>query len=358
NIVVQISDGELTADIGVAITVKNIVETLAEDPNSFVTTWETTMANEKIAIGIDPNYTYDFTVDWGDGTVEQRSISEKSNFIHIYEDSGVHTVAIYGDFPAIKMTGVNVELRAKLKSIEQWGAIQWQSMNSAFRLCTSMVYNVTGANKPNMSLVTNMSRMFQDCTLFDGNLNDWNTANVIDMERMFSGASNFNGDLSNWNTEKVTTMQNMFSGAEFFTGQGLETWNTENVINMSQMFYSADNFNGDLSNWNTEKVTNMNTMFAGAYKFQGNLSEWNVLNVTDIDGMFKNSGMSDENYSATLVGWATLNQGETQIPQGLDFSDQQGMGYCQNIQGVLEARQALLDLNWNIEGDEPVNCPD
>ena len=42
--------------------------------NAFKTTWETTMPNESITIytapSLDPMFptTYDFTIDWGDGT--------------------------------------------------------------------------------------------------------------------------------------------------------------------------------------------------------------------------------------------------------------------------------------------------
>uniref|UniRef100_UPI0010A605D9 BspA family leucine-rich repeat surface protein n=1 Tax=Flagellimonas onchidii TaxID=2562684 RepID=UPI0010A605D9 len=331
NIVVQISDGELTADIGVAITVKNIVETLAEDPNSFVTTWETTMANEKIAIGIDPNYTYDFTVDWGDGEIEQISISGEIGVSHFYETSGVYTVAIYGDFPAIYTTPIQTT-PSNLKSIQQWGTIEWRSMNSAFRGCVNMVYNAKDV--PDLSQVSFFNQMFQSCY-------------------------NFNGDLSGWNLNGQNIgMGNMFFDASSFEGIGLETWNTENVINMLAMFNLAKAFNGDIGNWKTQNVTTMQNMFTGATAFDQNLGNWDISSVTNMENMLNNTAMSTDNYGNTLIGWATLDQGEAQIPTGIELGAV-GLQYsCDLTPGAEDAHDTLSadPYNWNIQDESPVDC--
>ncbi len=305
NIVVQISDGELTAEVNVAITVKNIVETLAEDPNSFVTTW-TTMANEHITIGIDPNYTYDFTVDWGDGTVEQIGGSEETSFSHFYETPGTYTVAIIGDFPTISMHQVNFVERLKLQSIDQWGSIVWKSMRRAFFNCGNMVYNAT--DTPNLTQVTNMSEMF-------------------------ANADSFNGNLSNWDTSNITNMAQVFNGIDEFQGMGIETWNTQNVASMDNMFASATAFDQNLGNWDISSVTNMENMLDG-------------------------TAMSNENYGNTLIGWATLDQDEEKIPTGIELGAA-GLQYsCDLTPDADNAHDTLSadPYNWNIQDESPVDC--
>ena len=69
-ITVQVGDGDKTATATVTIKVGDVDESLAADPGSFITTWRTTVANEEIVIATDNSLTYDYAIDWGDGTEE------------------------------------------------------------------------------------------------------------------------------------------------------------------------------------------------------------------------------------------------------------------------------------------------
>ena len=71
------------------------------DSGPFVTTWQTTSANETITIptGGGPEITdYDFQVDWGDGTVEDVT-GDDPDPSHTYAEPGTYGVAITGTFP-------------------------------------------------------------------------------------------------------------------------------------------------------------------------------------------------------------------------------------------------------------------
>ena len=103
-----------------------------------------------------------------------------------------YRVVISGDFTRIYLNGSpNAE---KLQSIDQWGDIQWESMNLAFGGATNMVYRATDV--PDLSGVTDM---------------DW----------MFSGAASFNGDISEWDVSGVTDMSGMFANAPPSTATSL-----------------------------------------------------------------------------------------------------------------------------------------
>ena len=371
-LVVSVSDGETSVSVEVQIGVENVIESMAEDPASFITTWNALAAKEiRIRLTEGVNFDFDFTVDWGDGTVEDVTID--TGFLsHIYEADGTYTVAIQGSFPGFTMSFEDGSTPEFLASIEQWGNIQWQSMNYAFYGCGDMAYNATDV--PDLSNVTSMYSMFSDATSFNGDISAWDTSSVTDMGYMFSDATSFNGDISGWDTSNVTDMGGMFRNATSFNGD-ISGWDTSNVTDMSKMFDGASSFNRDISGWNTSVVTNMHRMFAGAVNFNQDISGWNTSSVTDMSRMFlgagsfdqnlgswnignisalnpmqsmlDNSGMSPQNLNATLIGWHNFvqqNNGPNNIELGLE-----GLTFC----GVDSFQAAVaLDLNygWTIVG--------
>ncbi|WP_158849450.1 BspA family leucine-rich repeat surface protein [Algibacter sp. L1A34] len=163
----------------------------------FVTTWQTTASNEDITIYTNSSYTYNYTVDWGDGTISNNAIGTVS---HTYATAGAHTVSITGDFPAI----YNYESpnnAAKLQTIESWGNIAWKSMYYAFSGCVNLRLNTKDA--PNLSSVTSLRGVFRGASSFNQDLSGWDVSNVIDMNDMFRNSSSFNQDLSDWATGNV-----------------------------------------------------------------------------------------------------------------------------------------------------------
>ena len=98
-----------------------------EDTVPFITTWQTIIGNEMITIPTQ-GAGYDYTIDWGDGTIETKTSANPS---HVYTTPGTHTIKITGAFPRIYLGG-NATMAAKIRSVEQWGDIEWTSMEKAF----------------------------------------------------------------------------------------------------------------------------------------------------------------------------------------------------------------------------------
>ena len=163
----------------------------------FATTWMTTSANETITIPTTGGG-YDYTIGWGDGTVENLMTANPS---HQYAVANTYTVEITGDFPRIFINN-NGSHKLKIVSIESWGNIEWASMENAFNGCTNLVYNATDA--PILTNVTSCFRMFFNCTSLNGNLNNWDVSTVTNMNAMFFNASSFNLPLNNWDVSNVT----------------------------------------------------------------------------------------------------------------------------------------------------------
>ncbi|WP_318309002.1 BspA family leucine-rich repeat surface protein [Flagellimonas crocea] len=335
---VSVSDGTDDAEANITITVTNVIEGLAEDPDSFVTLWNIPEDNFEIIIGTNPDYEYNYTIDWGDGTQEELTIQNPS---HTYTSTGEYKVSIQGDFPAIKM-GQNdliniegLEVAKSLIGLEQWGIIVWKNFNNGFANCVNMEYHATDipnlqnvedmsgmfasfsygeldSGEPSVfngdlsnwdvSNVTNMNGMFVRAELFNSDLSGWDVSNVIDMSGIFALASSFNADLSNWSVSNVTNMSGMFSHAYSFTSD-LSNWNVSKVTNMGSMFASATTFNADLSDWDVSNVTNMSSMFSHASTFDADISTWNVSNVTDMSHMFS----FHTTFNGDLSGWDVSN---------------------------------------------------
>ncbi|EZH75937.1 hypothetical protein ATO12_03865 [Aquimarina atlantica] len=267
---VDVSDGTHKASADITITVENAIE-------PFVTTWKTTTANQVIAIGLNKDVIYNYTIDWGDGTVDKNQTTTPS---HSYVTAGTYTVSISGTFPMFMMSP---ESREALETIEQWGDNQWESLLGAFAGAVNMTYNAKDV--PNLSKVTSIAGLFANCAKFNADLNDWDVSTITDMRAVFDNAISFNGDISNWDVSKVVNMTSMFANCAKFNTD-LNNWDVSSVTDMESMFYKALSFNGDISQWNVSKITDMTGLFYGATAFNGDLSKWDVSNVTRMRSMF------------------------------------------------------------------------
>ena len=264
------------------------------DMTYFITTWQTTGANETITI---PG-TGAYTVDWGDGTVNAAVTGTQA---HTYNNSGTYTVSISGGLTRINLGSEDSDNvnDAKLQSIGQWGNMTWSSMEEAFRGASNMRYNATDI--PNLAGVTSTSHMFRGATSFDGDISSWNTSSVQNMRSMFSGASAFNQPLNSWDVSAVTNMAFMFYDATSFN-QDLDDWKVSGVTSMENMFGAGGDssaFNGNVSTWDVSAVTDMRSMFSGASAFDQPLNGWDVSKVTAMPSMFNSATSFDQ----PLNGW-------------------------------------------------------
>ena len=115
-------------------------------------------------------------------------------------------------------------------------------------------------NNWDVSLITNMSQLFQNKTTFNEDISEWDVSNVRDMSRMFNNAESFNQDISEWDVSSVTDMHNMYDSAYNFN-QDISGWDVSSVSDMNNMFYYAESFNQDISGWDVSNVTNFYAMF-------------------------------------------------------------------------------------------------
>ncbi|MEQ9404587.1 MAG: BspA family leucine-rich repeat surface protein [Cyclobacteriaceae bacterium] len=356
----------------------------------FVSTWEITSADESITIPTKstvPSWVYAYNVNWGDGSTDNTVYSTDAT--HTYATPGTYTVEITGSFPSFYFN--NTGDKDKILTIEQWGNIQWVSMDNAFYGCSNLTSNATDA--PDLSGVQALNNTFSGATLFDGDLSSWDVSAITGMTGTFNNAATFNSDISSWDVSNVQIMSSMFWGATSFDqdlsgwdvsgvaktndmfrsaevfNADIGGWDVSNVIDMRGMFANAYIFNQDISNWdvsgvtstwqmfandtlfnqdisgwNTSSVTDMSFMFQGAQDFNQNIGGWDVSNVTVMTNMLVNSGLSVANYDATLTGWSGQAGLQSGVPLGAT-----GLIYCD----AAADRNTLVNTNgWIITGDQ------
>ena len=340
-----------------------------EAQRPFITTWKTDnlgfSEDNQITIPTFSGETYNYTVDWGDGTSNS---GVDGNITHNYNVPGIYQVSISGDFPRIYfndedgLDDYEPDYR-KLLLVNQWGDISWTSMAFSFYSCFNL--DIIAEDTPDLSGVTDMSNMLNNCYSLVGTatFNDWDVSNVTNMGAAISSALVFNQEIGNWNTSSVSTMAAMFFNTPSFN-QDIGSWNTSSVLDMSYMFFKATSFNQDVSSWNTSKVTLMERMFQDATAFNKNIGGWNTSFVFDMESMFENAiafdqdlggwivssvgdmfymfngaNLSVENYDALLNAWSTQA-----LQNDVDFS----VGNSQYCLGE-QARQKLIDdFGWSI----------
>jgi surface protein len=206
------------------------------------------------------------------------------------DDDSIHDLVnayIYGE------EDISTELRQF--PIGTWDVSQVTNMSGMFNDCTNF-------NQPldswDVSNVTDMSRMFNDCTSFNQPLDSWDVSNVTDMSRMFNDCTSFNQPLDSWDVRNVEDMSRMFAGCTSFN-QPLDSWDVSNVTDISFMFGSCPSFNQPLDSWVVSNVTNMKYMFADCPSFNQPLDSWDIRNVEDMAGMFANC----TNFNQPLDSW-------------------------------------------------------
>ncbi len=131
---------------------------------------------------------------------------------------------------------------------------------------------------------------FTNCTKM--NLSKLNTSNVTNMTRMFNNCSVLIAlDVSFFDTAKVESFSYMFAHCNNLTEiTGVGKLVKDSATSLTSMFHSCSSLTAlDLSNYETKNVTNMSSMFNSCSKLQTlNISGFNATSATNVSSMFTN----------------------------------------------------------------------
>ena len=268
----------------------------------FISIWETSKANESIQLHLKKEGSFDFIVDWGDGSPISRVTSyDDEDIDHTYATPGKYKVVINGlcsGLDGIHNFGNNTNYRRQLVEVPDLGNVGWTDLSSAFFNASHLV-RVSGGDT---SQVTSMKDMFRKARKVMLDTSSWQTNNVTDMSYLFAGAIDANPDVSKWDTSNVINMEGMFYGAKNAVPD-TSAWKTFNVTNMKHLFAKTEKANPDVSNWDTSSVTNLEATFYGALIADPKLGDWDVDQVVTMAQMFERA----INANPDVSGWKTVS---------------------------------------------------
>jgi surface protein len=337
--------------------------------NQFVSTWNPALTSAgsstatQVRLPLVSTGTYNFVVDWGDGTSDTITVWNQAQTTHTYSVSKLYQIKITGTCNGWRFA--NTGDRLKILSVEKWGTdfrlgatdqhfngcnnLELQQVDdvldltgttsfaSSFRDCGRLTV-VRNMNSWNTTNITSLNNTFAFSPNFNTNIGDWNTENVTNMERTFDAtgglggtAGKFNQYIGNWNTSKVTTLRTMFWNQTSFNqdistkevtvgGVTYTAWDTLNVIDMGSVFANFGNFgtfNQNIGNWNTSKATNMGIMFSQQTSFNQDISTkvvtvggvtytaWDTLNVTAMNSMLRSDLGNGGTFNQNIGNWNT-----------------------------------------------------
>ena len=275
---------------------RTLIVTVKGEHRPFITTWRAESAGQNITINFVGS---GMDISWGDGMTET---GVEGSQTHTYANVGDYRVYVTGGLTGLTLDrpidSFDTILPApELASIDQWGGISWTNMSNAFAGASNMVYMAT--DTPDLSLVTDMSSMFDGATAFDGDISSWDVSSVTNMSGTFAGATSFNRPLNDWDVSSVTDMLGMFFDASSFN-QPLNYWDVSSVSTMNNMFFDANSFNQSLNDWDvSSSVRNMNSMFRSTDSFNKPLNDWDVSKVTSMNSMFADT----DSFNKPLNAW-------------------------------------------------------
>jgi surface protein len=337
----------------------------------FISTWKTdnlstgSSNSNQVKLPLIPDGSYNFYVNWGDGTFSSIAAWNQPEVTHTYPAIGTYTISITGYIRGWDWgtgTGVTTPTtgdRLKILTITQWGCLRFVDKGEsplvwgAFYNCTNLTL-LTVVDTPNFEGTTSTLGMFRGCSAITtiNNINKWDVSGIKYFRSMFREMPLFNDNIGNWNMSSATNLIAMFFAGATSTGvfnnggsDSIKNWNTSNVLSLDSTFRNQTAFNQEIglwdiskvttlvsllitpattpaglgvfnnagspsiNNWNTSSVTSMNGSFCGQRFFNQPVGNWNTSNVTNMNLLFYGSNVSGYpgSFNQDISNWNTSN---------------------------------------------------
>jgi len=276
----------------------------------FVSNWDTSNAwvwtSSQIVLPLDSSWTFNFEIDWWDGTSDTITTYDQAEATHTYAAAGTYTLTMSWQLDGISFDEQSSSNR-KLVEVTDWWNAKIADGGWQFRWTN---FTTPSAIAPDLSLVTDANRMFENAILWS-NINTWNFSNVINANRMFY-LSDINASISNIIFSWISNTFEMFNGADI--NANLVSWDIWSTLDGTRMFNGA-NINADISWIDLSGIQNATNMFdttdidfalsnldfssvSNAYRmfYQANINEdltnWDFENLTSSSRMFENTNIN------------------------------------------------------------------
>ena len=276
-------------------------------------------------------FNYNFTVDYGDGTVAEITSYDDEDRNHTYSTAGTYDVKITGMCEGWSFYNVG-DSASNLTQIKQWGVIQAKHID--FGNCTNLSGQIPTPVKNSFTTVESFRLLFYNCTNLNSQIPEnlfYNATNAItlrnafnysgvtgnipenllkyctkveNLEFLFGGSSNIIGNIPEnlfSNCSNLKTVYGVFKETAI-TGNIPEKllYNCPNITRVGELFNSCTGLSGAIPEnlfTNCHNITSFYATFYGCTGLTGAIPENLFINQTqivNIQACFRNcTGLSD-----------------------------------------------------------------
>lgn len=232
---------------------------IAAGDDRFIFTIDTTKGTgASFQLPLRSLFTYDFIIDWGDGTSSEITAHNDPDITHNYSAHGIYQLVITGICQTWYFNNGGDKL--KLISIDNWGNIGFAALGfvNAFYGCTNLI--TLPAGKIKSTAISSLDFVFYNCnkltTIYEDIFED--LINVTTMGYCFYGCTQLT------TLPKVSTMTKIVSFIECFTSTKIGTIPDDyfrynvNVTSFNRVFNSCTSLRNLPNNlfFYNEKVNN------------------------------------------------------------------------------------------------------
>ena len=322
----------------------------------------------------DTAYTYNYTVDWGDGNVSS------------YTGSAIHTYSSVGDFE-IKVSGTcpyfYLEWPSKnyLLDIIQWGDLEFKSLKQTFKQCRNLGNPTGDTQLPGIPLTTIDTPTFADDFEPDGlyewcdenyftsipNINNWIIPQTLtSLERCFYRLRWWDDSVANWDVSYVDNFKSMFESCRLWKngGDDLKDWkpgkNHSGDLTFENMFYYCEEI-VDIELWKQDlylsNINFLNTklMFYYCRKWKLSLEDWDntSVKINELEGMFSWVGSYYGGDNRRTGGYQYTDDGLKTDFLGWDFNTNKT-----SLRALFNGTCFDATVNANLDGHTATNITD
>jgi hypothetical protein len=273
-----------------------------DDPRFIITIDTTKGTGSSFTLPTRNGYTYNCTVDWGDGSTSEITAYNDADITHTYASGGVYQIKISGTFQAWYFNNGGDKL--KLTKIDNWGKVGFMTFERSFYGCTNLI-SIPSENI-NDTGVTSLAYMFYNCsgltTIYASTFAKLvNVLSGLGIFRGCSGITSIPKDIFRYNIE-ITTLQEVFMSCTGITGT-LPTDLFRYNINVTIFAYSLYECRNITLSENLFYYNNKVTNYVYCFYLSRNISLpsvlFNLANLSIVTDFTRFMGVSSTGYSAT-----------------------------------------------------------
>jgi Mycoplasma protein of unknown function, DUF285 len=161
---------------------------------TFVSSWTTDKFGDsddnQITLPLVSNGSYNFIVNWGDGSEDTITQWDSVAKTHTYSNAGTYEVTITGQISgwAFGDDGDG----EKIVEISNWGCLGFGDTSGHFFGCRNLT--VRASDVPDLLETTSLEHSYRRCRSLAKvpSMNSWDTSSITNMASMFEEASTFN----------------------------------------------------------------------------------------------------------------------------------------------------------------------